>query len=114
MLKKIKICFSLIWAVLMGMATPIWIAIIYMNITGHAKGYGYDLSSEKDISIAMGVFELLVWIAAVCPVLVSLCKKLYSKDKRLCLLPVLGFVIIGAVIICMIGWNEYLKCFGVV
>lgn len=77
MLKKIKICFSIIWAVLMGMATPIW-------------------------------------IAAVCPVLVSLCRKLYSKDKRLCLLPVLGFVVIGAVIICLIGWNEYLKCFGVV
>lgn len=77
MLKKIKSIISVMWAVLMGVATP-------------------------------------VWIAAVCPVLVSLCRKLYLKDKRLCLLPVLGFVIIGAVVILMIGWNEYLKCFGVV
>ena len=114
MLKKIKTCFSVIWAVLMGMATPVWIAIIYMDITGHAKGYGYDLGDEKDISIMMGVFELLVWIAAVCPVLVSLCRKLYLKDKRLCLLPVLGFVIIGAVVIAIIGLNEYLKWVGVV
>ncbi len=113
-MKKVKSIISVIWAVLMGIATPVWIAIIYMDITGHAKGYGYDLGSEKDISIAMGVFELLVWIAAVCPVLVSLCRKLYLKDKRLCLMPLLGFVIIGAVVIAIIGWNEYLKCFGVV
>lgn len=113
-MKKVKSIISVMWAVLMGMATPIWIAIIYMDITGHAKGYGYDLGDEKDISIAMGVFELIIWIAAVFPVLISLCRKLYLRDKRMCLLPVLGFVIIGAVVILLIGWNEYLKCFGVV
>lgn len=53
MKNKISFIISYLWTSAMMFFAPICIGIIYMDITGHSKGYSYDLGTEKDISIGM-------------------------------------------------------------
>ena len=67
MISKIKYCLNLIWTSLLAYSFPICFELIYLDITGHSKGYGYDLGSEKDISIMSGCVELLIWLILAVP-----------------------------------------------
>ena len=51
MKNKILYCINFIWTSFVAFSFPICFTWIYLDITGHSKGYGYDLGSEKDISI---------------------------------------------------------------
>lgn len=59
MKNKILYCINFIWTSFVAFSFPICFTWIYLDITGHSKGYGYDLGSEKDISIMVGCVELL-------------------------------------------------------
>lgn len=83
-----------------------------MNITGHGKGYAYDMGSEADIAVFSGVVLLLLWLLAILPVTISLCKKCRRKKKSLTWLPLLAFAALFAGGICILGWNEFIKLFG--
>lgn len=61
-----------------------------MNITGHGKGYAYDMGSETDIAVFFGVVELLLWLLAILPVTVSLCKKMLPQKEVLGMVAVSG------------------------
>lgn len=111
-MKKIKTVISILWFTLMSLSSPIWIGCIYMDLTGHGKGYGYDLGSEADIYVFLGCVFLLIWLLAIVPVTISLCKKGYHKKKSFVWLPLLAFVGLFVVGICIIRWNEFIKFFG--
>ena len=111
-MKKVKIVISVVWFLLISLFSPLWIGCIYMNITGHGKGYAYDMGSEADIAMLFGMVLLLLWLLAILPVTISLCKKSYYKKKILVCLPFLVFVGFFAVGIWILGWNEFVKLFG--
>lgn len=111
-MKKVRTVFLVLWFLLVSLSSPIWIGCIYMDLTGNGKGYAYDLGSEADIYLYLGVQSLLLWLAAIVPVTVFLCKKSYARKKSLVCLPVLAFVSLFALGICLIGWNEFIKMFG--
>ncbi len=111
-MKKVKTVISVVWFLLISLFSPLWIGCIYMNITGHGKGYAYDMGSEADIAMLFGMVLLLLWLLAILPVTISLCKKGYYKKKILVCLPFLvfaGFFVVG---IWILGWNEFVKLFG--
>lgn len=111
-MQKVKTAISTIWFLFVSLFSPLWIGSIYMNITGHSKGYGYDLGSESDIAVFFGVVELLLWLLAILPVTFSLCKKCCHKKKSLVWLPLLAFTVLFVFGICILGWNEFIKLFG--
>ena len=91
MKNKILYCINFIWTSFVAFSFPICFAWIYLDITGHSKGYGYDLGSEKDISIMVGCVELLFWLALALPsniyifrktlevVLIGVCTRLFGR-----------------------------------
>lgn len=111
-MKKVKTVISIIWFLLVSLSSPLWIGCIYMNITGHGKGYAYDMGSEADIAVFFGIVLLLLWLSAILPVTISLCKKCCHKKKSLAWMPFLGFAGLFAVGICILGWNEFIRLFG--
>lgn len=90
-MKKIKTAISILWFLFVSLSSPLWIGCIYMNITGHGKGYAYDMHSEADIAIFFGIILLLLWLLALLPVTISLCKKSRRKEKSFLGLPLLAF-----------------------
>lgn len=92
-LKRLKTILSVIYFLLISISSPLWIGCIYMWITGHGKGYGYDLGSEAEISVFLGAIFLLLWLIVVLPVTVSLCRKCRRKKKAFTWLPLLAFIL---------------------
>lgn len=113
---KDKIIFAInaLWSAIIAFSFPICLGIIYMDITGFAKGYDYDLGSEKSISIMFGVVELIIWLIFAIPSNVYILQKIVKKNKCLLFLYVVLWVILSAACIFLLGgWNEYIKAFGV-
>jgi hypothetical protein len=111
-MKKIALILTAIWLSFISLISPVWIGGIYMNITGHGKGYAYDMGAETDIAVFFGFILLLLWIIAVFPALIWLCKKFYQRKRSFILIPIIGCVAIFFIGILLIGWNEFIKLFG--
>lgn len=112
MMKKAKITAALIFQGLIALISPIWAGFTYMFLTGHGKGYSYDLRSETDISIMIGAIALIFWISVTLPVSIWLGKTFYHKKKWMCILPVLLFSVLFAAAVLLIGFHNFLSMFG--
>lgn len=112
-MSKVKFLIAAIWQGVLSFISPVCIGLIYMDITGHSKGYSYDLGLERDISIMSGCVELLLWIAATVPSMIWLSKKLYQKKKIFAMIPITCFFLLFGIGILYFGWDEFLSCFGI-
>ena len=112
-MKKIKLSFALIWHCFMASVSPIIIGFIYMFITCHGKGYGYDLRGEADIYIMIGLVALFFWLAATIPVAVWLSRTFYRIKKMLFWVPILSFFLFFIIGVILIGWQNFISMFGI-
>lgn len=112
MKSKIQFIFLSIWTAIVMFTMPFCIGFIYMDITGYSKGYDYNLGSEKDIWIMMGIIELIIWGVLVIPSTVALCKKIACIHKKY--LPLIGvsMFLLFALGIWFMGGHEFTRCFG--
>ena len=111
-MKRLKTIIKIIWFLFISSSSPFWVGCIYMWITGHGKGYGYDLGVEADVSVFGGAVLLLLWLIAILPVTVSLCRKCRRKRKAFTWLPLLAFMGLFAAGICLLGWDGFIGLFG--
>ena len=95
MKNRILYWFSLLWSSLIAFFFPLCFYIIFTFITGHSKGYAYDLGSEKDISIILGCFALLIWLVLALPSNIYLFVKTAKKCKFYLLIPIVLFIILA-------------------
>ena len=110
MKSKIISCLNFIWAGLVAFSFPICFGWIFLDITGHSKGYSYDLGPEKDISIMIGCIELVIWLVLALPSNIYVFRKMRDKGKAYLLIPVIYIVL--AVICIMLthgGWAAYAR-----
>jgi len=111
---KVIFAINALWSAFTAFTFPLCLGVIYMDITGHSKGYGYDLGAEKDISVVIGIFELIVWLFLTIPSNVYILKKIGKKKKSFFILYFIIFVLLSGIFIwCIGGWKEYIKVFGV-
>jgi len=67
MKSKIFYCINFLWTCFVAFTFPICFEGIYLCITGHSKGYDYNLGEEKDISILLGCIGLIIWFVLAAP-----------------------------------------------
>lgn len=114
MKNKIVLGFSSVWTAIMAFLAPLCIGLIYMDITGHSKGYAYDLGAEKSVSVFMGFVGLVIWLMISVPSFVYVLKELKKRRTVYCLGAVLACLVLASIFIFgIIGWNEYIKIFGI-
>lgn len=111
MKNKILYCINFIWTSFVEFSFPICFTWIYLDITGHSKGYGYDLGSEKDISIMVGCVELLFWLALALPSNIYIFRKTLKKGKAYLLIPIALYIILAVICLQITfgGWSAYAK-----
>lgn len=102
---------SFLWSSGIAFFFPICFYIIFTFITGHSKGYDYDLGSEKDISIILGCFALLIWIVLALPSNIHLFVKTAKKGKFYLLIPIVLFILLATLgmFVCFGSWAEFSK-----
>jgi hypothetical protein len=112
MKRKIIFCLNFLWASFIAFSFPICLGGIYMDITGHAKGYAYDLGSEKDISILFGCIELMIWFILAFLSNIYIFKRIKAKGICYVIMTIIFFVILFFLCIHLIGgWNEFGRFF---
>ena len=112
-MKTIKLILITIWLSLASFLSAEWIAFTAMCITGHSKGYAYDVGSEKDMSVLFGVGLAIIWMVAVIPAMIWLCAKCYRYKKSFISLPFIGFTLLFVTGIFSMGLNSFIGYFGV-
>lgn len=85
MKSKIIYCINLLWTSFIAFSFPICFGWIFLDITGHSKGYSYDLDSEKDVSIMFGCIKLLIWLTLALPQISMCFGKHWVKARHICL-----------------------------
>ena len=111
MIKKVIYCLNFIWTSFIAFSFPICFEMIFLCISGHSKGYGYDLGSEKDISVMFGLIGSLIWLALALPSNIYVFRKTLNKGKRYILIPIILYIALAlaCVIITYGGWANYAK-----
>ena len=107
---KSKLIFglNLLWASVIAFSFPVCLAVIYQCITGHGKGYGYDMGSEADIAVMFGCFMLFVWLILAIPSNIYVFIKAKSKGPLYVVVLVVIFLLLAALCIHLLGgWNEF-------
>ncbi len=110
MKNKVLYALNLLWTSFIAFSFPICFGWIFLDITGHSKGYSYDLGSEKDVSILLGGIELLIWLALALPPNIYVFLKTMKKGKLYLLILIALYTALA--IICILitgGWSEYSK-----
>ena len=111
---RIQFIFLSVWTAVVMFSLPLCIGSIYMDITGNSKGYDYNLGSETNIWIMMGIIELIIWGVLAIPSTVTICKKITCINKKYLILmgALMIFFFVGGICF-MGGWHEFTRCFGV-
>lgn len=92
-MKKIKFSISFLWITIIGVISPYWLGATYLSMIGQGKGYAYDMGAEAGVSIFLGVVMLLVWILTITPVMIWLCRRLFTINKVYAILPIAVFIL---------------------
>ncbi len=112
--EKILFAINALWSAIIAFSFPACLGIIYATITGHSKGYDYDLGAEKDVAVLFGVVMLIIWLILAIPSNVYILNRLVKKNKWLLFVYLIIFLILsGGCILILGGWSEYIKAFGV-
>lgn len=90
---RVFLSFALLWHSAVSLLSAHYLGLAYMFITGHSKGYAYDLGSEKDVSIVFGIILLFIWLVTFLPVFGWLTKRFYREKKILAALPSVIFAV---------------------
>ena len=100
-----------LWAGFTAFTFPICFLLIYLDLTGHGKGYSYDLGPEKDISVMFGIFELLVWLALALPSNIYVLRRAAKKNRLLLIAALVLYAALAAACILAVfgGWGKYAK-----
>lgn len=107
---KIIYFLNLIWTSVIAFSFSICFELIFLDITGHSKGYSYDLGSEKDISTLLGCIELVIWSILALPSIFYVFRK--TKIKGIRYLFLITAVYLSLSLICIMimgGFLSYLK-----
>lgn len=110
--KNIKFIFLTIWEGILGFISPVVIGIIFMLITGHGKGYGYDLREETSFSIMFGVFCLIIWLMISLPTFIRPIIKYYEQKKLVVLIPCFTYFLMFLLSVLIMGISNFLSFFG--
>ena len=109
---KIIFWINFLWTSFVAFSFPICFELIFLDLTGHSKGYSYDLGPEKDVSVMFGCAELLVWFALALPSIIYVFRRIIAKNRACILVPIVLLYIALAVccVICLYGgWALYAK-----
>jgi hypothetical protein len=109
MKSKIIYYLNFLWTSFVAFTFPICFGWIFLDITGHSKGYSYDLGSEKDVSIMLGCIELLIWLALALPSNIYVFRKTMGKGKAYLLIPIILYIALAVICVMLThgGWTSY-------
>ena len=112
--QKIILSITFLWTCFLAFASPLIIGLIYMSVTGHGKGYDYDLGIERDVSIMFGVTDLIIFLALLLPSCIYVFSRFGKIGRAFTVIPTIAYIgLFIAGIYAIGGWNVFLSLFNI-
>ncbi len=97
---------NIIWGVWCAFATflsPVWLTMIYLNITGMI--YKYDYSMDEGTAIIMGIFLLALWLFIVLVPIIGFLRYAYTLNKKYLLACAFSMFVLMTACMAICGWD---------
>ena len=92
-----------IWCAFTTFISPVWVTMIYLNITGLI--YMYDYSMDEGTAIPIGLFLLVLWLLIVALPIIGFIRYVYRINKRNLLIFVPSMMVLAMVCVVACGWD---------
>ncbi len=92
-----------IWCSLACIFSPLWMAMIYLNLTGLI--YTYDYSMDEGTAIIIGFLLLILWIVLAAFPIVSLLIRVFKYDKKYALISICLMIVFYMIGVMTCGGN---------
>lgn len=92
-----------IWCGVTCFISPIWLALIFLNISGLI--YKYDYSMDEGTATIVGIIYMVLWILFVLLPNVAFIKKMYSIDKKYLTAGIVSIILLWVLCLAMCGWD---------
>ena len=102
MKKIINSCIG-IWCGLICFVSPIWLTVIYLNITGRIYKYDYSMDEGTALIIGAALFILWVLIGAIPNIYFG--KKLFFGKKQFFIGYIIWVILLCLLCLGMCNWN---------
>jgi len=102
-MKKIIDSFIGIWCGLVSFVSPIWLTVLYLNISGLI--YKYDYSMDDGTSLIIGAGLLILWILIGLVPNIYFGKKVCFLNKKFFTVYIICVVLLCLLCLCMCNWN---------
>ena len=102
-MKKIFNVLIGIWCCLVCYVSPLWLSMIFFNITGII--YKYDYSMDEGTAIALGIILLILWIVLGLIPNVYLGKKIYFVNRKYFIIYITCVIFLCISCFVMYDWN---------
>ena len=92
-----------VWCAITCFVSPIWLTMIFLNLTGLI--YQYDYSMDEGTAFIIGVILLILWLVfALFPNIVFI-RNMYINNRKKLWLWLVIMVLICILCVAMCGWN---------
>ena len=102
-MKKIGNIILGIWCAITCFVSPIWLAMIYLNVTGLI--YQYDYSMDEGTAFILGIILLVIWVLLTLLPNVYFVKTIYISNPKYVIPVAVVMVILIVVCLAMCNWN---------
>lgn len=96
----------------MGILSPALVGILYMMVTGHGKGYDYDLRGETEFFIGIGVIGLILYLCLAIPGFLWSGREFFRTKRKTALLPCFLFGLGFFFSVFRMGFGNFLSFFA--
>lgn len=91
------------WCAFASFISPVWLTMIYLNITGLI--YQYDHSMDEGTAIFIGLFLLILWLLIVVLPIIGFMRYVYQINKKNLLFCIISMIVLVTVCIAVCGWD---------
>lgn len=95
-MRKIVDIIQATWCAFTCFVSPVWLALIWLNITGSI--YQYDYSMDEGTAIIIGIILVGIWIVASLVPNIFFWKKKYTENKKKA-----GWMLAVTLLLCVLG-----------
>lgn len=102
-MNKIINCFIGIWCGLVCFASPMWLTLIFLNMTGMI--YKYDYSMDEGTALIIGLFLFILWILIGVIPNIYFGMKLFWGKKQFFIIYINCVILLCFLCLWMCNWN---------
>lgn len=92
-----------VWCAFTTLISPVWLTMIFLNITGMI--YKYDYSMDEGTAVIIGLFLLALWLFIALLPIMGFLRYAYSSNKKNLWICIIAMIVLVILCFWICDWN---------